>query len=252
MHIWGLFDDGNNCYRQAVDEYNMNMGGQHTITSIGIGDACINQDLAVNMLHKPNALWAQLDKLDRPDVILASPPCESWSVASAMKGGNACWKQEKDMTINLFGEYEQGSKFTIRNHIDYENYQFKYDKSFLTRINGEMCIYNTLKIIERYKPKVFVIENPAYGRIWEYIASVIGFDIPYENLTYYNNYDYPVKKPTKFGSNIDLKLLKDEMKNQIKFNKLNIKGINRYNMRSHIPLELVKDILKRCEQYIER
>lgn len=27
MHIWGLFDDGNGCYRQAVDEYNMNMGG---------------------------------------------------------------------------------------------------------------------------------------------------------------------------------------------------------------------------------
>ena len=42
MHIWGLFDDGNGCYRQAVDEYNMNTGEQHTITSIGIGDACIN------------------------------------------------------------------------------------------------------------------------------------------------------------------------------------------------------------------
>nr|DAJ80439.1 MAG TPA: hypothetical protein [Caudoviricetes sp.] len=27
MHIWGLFDDGNGCYRQAVDEYNMNTEG---------------------------------------------------------------------------------------------------------------------------------------------------------------------------------------------------------------------------------
>lgn len=27
MHIWGLFDDGNGCYRQAVDEYNMKTGG---------------------------------------------------------------------------------------------------------------------------------------------------------------------------------------------------------------------------------
>lgn len=27
MNIWGLFDDGNGCYRQAVDEYNVNMGG---------------------------------------------------------------------------------------------------------------------------------------------------------------------------------------------------------------------------------
>lgn len=27
MNIWGLFDDGNGCYRQALDEYNVNMGG---------------------------------------------------------------------------------------------------------------------------------------------------------------------------------------------------------------------------------
>lgn len=27
MHIWGLFDDGNGCYKQAVDELNMNEGG---------------------------------------------------------------------------------------------------------------------------------------------------------------------------------------------------------------------------------
>lgn len=252
MNIWGLFDDGNGCYRQAVDEYNVNVGGQHTITSIGIGEACIKQDLSINMLHNPNVLWGKLDKLERPDVILASPPCESWSVASAMKDGNACWKQEKDMIVNIFGEYEQGSRFTIRNYIDYENYQFKYDKSFLTRINGEMCIYNTLKIIERYRPKIYIIENPAYGRIWGYIKEVIGFNIPYENLTYYNNYDYPIKKPTKFGSNIDLKLLKDDIKNTIKFNKLNITGVNRYNTRSNIPLSLIKDILTRCDHYITR
>lgn len=27
MNIWGLFDDGNGCYSQALDEYNVNMGG---------------------------------------------------------------------------------------------------------------------------------------------------------------------------------------------------------------------------------
>lgn len=250
MKIWGLFDDGNGSYSNAVAEYNKNRGGQHQIISIGINNADVNQDIAVNTLHKPNALWEQLDKLDRPDVILASPPCESWSVASAMKGGNACWKQEKDMTINLFGEYEQGSKFTIRNHIDYENYQFKYDKSFLTRINGEMCIYNTLKIIEQYQPKVFVIENPAYGRIWEYIANVIGFNIPYENLTFYNNYGYPLKKATKFGSNINLRLLKESVPANIQMKDLK-SGSNRYNLRSNIPLTLIQDILAKCEKHID-
>ena len=230
------------------------MGGQHHITSIGIdrenkNSDFINQDLAINTLFDDKALFEKLDMLDRPDVVLASPPCESWSLASAMKDGNACWKQEKDMTINLFGEYEQGSKFTIRNQADYENYQFKYDKSFLTRINGEMCIYNTLKIIDRYQPKVFVIENPAYGRIWEYIENVIGFDIPYENLTFYNNYGYPVQKATKFGSNIDLKLLNQKKKGKISLTHYNT-GSNRYNSRSNIPLNLVKAIIKECEAYI--
>ena len=27
MNIWGLFDDGNGCYKQAVDEFNMNKEG---------------------------------------------------------------------------------------------------------------------------------------------------------------------------------------------------------------------------------
>ena len=108
-----------------------------------------------------------------------------------------------------------------------------------------------MKIIERYQPRVFVIENPAYGRIWEYIANVIGFDIPYENLTYYNCYDYPIKKPTKFGSNIDLKLLCDNSKPGVEWCTYKWLGKNRYNERSHIPLDLVKDILKRCEQYVE-
>nr|DAX21117.1 MAG TPA: hypothetical protein [Caudoviricetes sp.] len=30
MNIWGLFDDGNGCYRQALDEYNVNVGGGNT------------------------------------------------------------------------------------------------------------------------------------------------------------------------------------------------------------------------------
>lgn len=27
MNIWGLFDDGNGCYKHAIDEFNMNEGG---------------------------------------------------------------------------------------------------------------------------------------------------------------------------------------------------------------------------------
>lgn len=78
----------------------------------------------------------------------------------------------------------------------------------MTRINGELCAFNTIEIIKRYQPNVYIIENPAHGHLWEYIEKILGFEIPYENLTYYNNYDYPIKKPTKFKSNIDLDLKK--------------------------------------------
>lgn len=253
MNIWGLFDSGNGCYQKAVNAYNsQNMGGYHNIISIGIdreykNDHFVNQDLSVNSLYNPTALFHKLDQLDKPDLILASPPCESWSVASAMKDGNACWKKETDMVVSLFDDgYKEASKFTIRNHKDYDNYQFKYDRSFLTRINGEMCCYNTIQIIKRYKPRIFVIENPAFGRIWEYIERVIGFNLPYQNLTYYSAYGYDLQKQTRFSSNVDLKLLTDRVNGKIK-----LKNTHRYNTRSDIPQELIFDILRRCESILE-
>ena len=175
----------------------------------------------------------------RQDIQLASPPCESWSVASAMRGGNACWKQEDGDA--LFEPQIPLSRFTVRDFKDYEGYQFKPVKSFLNRVNGELCIFNTIQIIKKYEPQFYIIENPAHGRIWEYIERIIGFDIPYENLTYYNNYDYPVSKPTKFKSNLDLRLSKIVIPNEIDFNKTGWS----YNERSNIPGKLVDEIFEK-------
>lgn len=156
-----------------------------------------------------------------------------------MADGNACWKQEKG--DSLFDPQEPLSRFTVRYHKDYDKYQFKPDKSLMTRVNGEMCAFNTIEIIKRYNPKYYVIENPAHGRLWEYIDKILGFEIPFDNLTYYNNYDYPIKKPTKFKSNIDLKLKKELIENEVEFRKLDRKG-GAYNQRSNIPGRLVEDI----------
>ena len=86
-----------------------------------------------------NTLFDKLDKLPKPDLIIASPPCESWSNASAMCEGNACWKQE-DLSDSLFAPQREPSMFTIRNASDYEkayiNYQ--YDRQFMKRVNGEL------------------------------------------------------------------------------------------------------------------
>lgn len=232
--VWSLFDSGNGSYSKVASTFDFIENFSIGIDRENKNDHFINLDLSdISRLwgKKQDNLFNKLDELPKPDIILASPPCESWSNASAMNNGNACWKQEKE---NL-------SKFTIRNYDDYKKYQFKPERQILTRLNGEMTIINTIEIIKRYKPRVYVIENPAYGRIWRYIEEILGFNITHENLTYYNNYNYPIKKPTKFGSNINLDLKKNKVSNEKKFNELGWS----YNQRSNIPDSLVKDIFKK-------
>lgn len=238
---WALFDSGNGCYFKAASNF-----ANIDIYSIGLdienkNNHFINLNLADYRyyLFGDKTLYKTLDKLPKPDFIIASPPCESWSVASAMDGGNACWKQEQG--DSLFEPQTPLSRFTIRDYKDYEKYQFKPEKSLVTRINGELCVFNLIQIIKKYKPTYFIIENPASSKIWDYIEKILGFDIPYENLTYYNNYDdYPVKKPTKFKSNLRLDLRCENIPNKIEFRKM-----AGYNNRSNIPKSLVDEIFKK-------
>ena len=239
MIVWGLFDSGNGSYAKVANEIE-----DIEIYSIGLditnrNNHFINLNLAdYSYLFGNSKLFDNLDKLPSPDLIIASPPCESWSVASAMRGGNASWKQEQGDA--LFEPQEPLSRFTIRGVKDYKKYQFKYERSFINRINGELCTYNTMKIIDRYNPEIYIIENPASSRMWEYIENILEFDIPYDNLTYYSNYDYPLMKPTKFKSNIDLKLDDTRTLGEVAFKNFS----KDYNERSNIPKKLVENIFE--------
>lgn len=240
MIIWALFDSGNGCYAQSAKKFE-----DIEIYSIGLDiekrhDHFISLNLAdYSHLFGDDRLFKTLDTLPTPDLIIASPPCESWSVASAMKDGNASWKQEKG--DGLFDSQTPLSRFTIRDYKDYERYQYKPEKSLLNRINGELCTFNTIQIIKRFDPPIYIIENPAGSKMWEYIERVLGFEIPYDNLTYYNNYGYPAKKATKFKSNVNLNLKKIAVPNELGVKRLDRKG-GAYNARSNIPLDLIKDI----------
>lgn len=237
---WALFDSGNGSYEKGAKKFE-----EIEIYPIGIdieqkNNHFINLNLAdYSYLFGDNKLWATLDSLPKPDVIIASPPCESWSVASAMANGNACWKQEQG--DSLFSPQIPLSRFTVRDYKDYEDYQFKPEKSFINRINGELCAFNLIQIIKRYQPKYYIIENPAASRIWDYFDRVLGFNIPYDNKTFYNNYDYPLKKPTKFKSNLNLNLKQESTQGEIEWNNYSKK----YNERSNIPTKLVEAIFER-------
>lgn len=244
---WGLFDSGNGSYAKVAKEMKIEF------YSIGLdimnkNDHFINLDLAdYSYLFGNNKMISRLEELPQPDFIIASPPCESWSIASAMQGGNASWKQEQG--DSLFEPQIPLSRFTIRSYKDYEpsKVQFKYDRSFINRINGELTIYNTIKIIRYFNPKYYVIENPATSRIWEYLEDIIGFDISYDNLTYYSNYDYPLMKPTRFKSNLNLHLNNQRTKGAVAFEHFS----RDYNERSNIPGKLIREIFTRIENNLE-
>lgn len=237
--VWALFDSGNGSYGKAAKKFK-----EIEIYSIGLdienkNSHFINLNLAdYSYLFGNNQLFDTLDQLPKPDLIIASPPCESWSIASAMKDGNASWKQEKG--DGLFSPQVPLSRFTIRNYSDYDNYQFKPEKSLINRINGELCTVNLIKIIKRYKPEMYIIENPATSRMWEYIEKILGLKIPFDNLTYYSNYDYPLKKPTRFKSNINLNLDTTNTPGLMAFGDFS----KSYNERSNIPEKLIDDIFK--------
>ena len=213
-------------------------------------------DLAdYSQLFGDNKLFDELDKLPKPDVIFASPPCESWSNASAIKGGNICWQTETIYT--LFGSYEMTSPFTLRDRGSFDKkfndatmFKPNWWKTIYNRNNGELCAFNTIRIIERYEPEIWVIENPQSSKLWKYYKQIHSFD-GIHNVAHYHYYDeeFP-KKPTTFLSNVFLNL-KTAQKKRPKV-VIGIKGsqgrkiIRAYNERSNIPLPLIKVILEKC------
>ncbi len=73
------------------------------------------------------------------------------------------------------------------------------------------------------------------------IEDVMGFKLPYLNITRYNNYDYPLQKPTKFASNINLDLKNEIIKQEIEWGHFS----KSYNERSNIPQKLVIEIFSK-------
>ena len=264
LTVWALFDSGNGCYKQTVDTY---FRHEMTVYSIGLdvenkNDHFINLNLAdYSVLFGTSRLFTELDKLPPPDIILASPPCESWSNANSMKDGNVCWYTERIYT--LFGEFPAANDFTIRTKLQLDErnesagaYKTRWWKSVYNRINGELCAFNIIRIIERYRPKIWVIENPQTSRIWRYYEQIQDF-WGHKNVAHYNAYQkgFP-KKPTIFYSNIRIPLQTTNEQADVliggrKNKEDKRKIIHGYNERSNIPLSLIKDILNRCKDQLQ-
>ncbi|GDZ83061.1 DNA methyltransferase [Leuconostoc citreum] len=241
--VWSLFDSGNSSYKQAIDKYFDNEVENYSIgiDKLNKNSNFINLDLSdYKEIFGNNKLFNILDELPKPDIILASPPCESFSVASAMKGGNKFYVwNDGNMTPS-----------TANRILSKNDTPFKSDvsKATFTRINGELCAFNSIRIINRYQPETWVIENPQSSKIWYYLEHNYNF-VGIRNVAHYVAYDkeFP-KKPTTFMSNKFLSLAKMPVGAKadivIGSRGQGRKQIRDYNVRSNIPLSLIKDILE--------
>ena len=79
-----------------------------------------------------------LKSLPKPDIIVASPPCESWSHLTSINNGNIHWKR---YASKLFPE----NKVFQLQDVDVSTGFVKNSgiKTFYTRVNGELCHQNT-------------------------------------------------------------------------------------------------------------
>ena len=236
--VWALFDDGYSCWGNAcnkLDNVICYCIGNGDFKHLGDKNIKVPLDLS---LTNPN-LIKELSKLPKPDVILASPPCESWSIADC--GGR--------MIKDIGTEY-----LLVRNKDYYDSYNdtsYKNKKrDFLQKetsfINGINTVGATIKIIEYFIKKdiidtqFWVIENPTTSMIWQYIDLHHCFGGIY-NKTYYSTFDRHFSlKPTTFLSNINLHLKQDKKSgNKEHINK------NSYDVRSKIPKKLCLDIINK-------
>lgn len=174
--------------------------------------------------------------LPKPDIILASPPCESWSGA--------------DCDGKMFRKIDENNNWIVMNKKHYDKYNMDchpvkkryFVQKETGRIIGEATIGATIHIIQTFKPKVWVIENPQTSKIWDFQENHWNF-VGNKNITYYSSYDNSYSlKPTIFKSNLIFRLKNKRTKG----NKDHMaKGS--YSKRSSIPSELIKDLIEQIE-----
>jgi site-specific DNA-cytosine methylase len=238
--VWALYDDAESSYKNAIEKYFPNKFDVHCF---GINDLKFKNYHRVDLSLLNFKLFQELSKFPKPDIILASPPCESWSGADC--GGR------------MFRAIDEKGNWKVMNKKYYESYlktchpvkRRYFLQKEINRILGEATIGATISIItnKATEPKVWVIENPQTSRTWDFQKYHWDFEQKtHSNLAYYSTYDSSFStKPTIFKSNIILDLKRE----RIPGNKDHMaKGC--YSKRSSIPKLLVVEIINQIISWI--
>lgn len=225
--IWALYDDGYGSWNKL---------NKDNIISIGINDNNWNNYKKIDISLNNHNLIKDLKKLPKPYTIIASPPCESWSIADNQQ---RLYRKSDKNNITLFNKND----INRNNEMMHKCRKRDYYKQWRTWLLGASTALALNQIIEYFKPEVWIIENPQSSKIWEFLDN-FGTVKGIRNVAHYNVYDYNfTKKPTCFLSNINLELKKGKVKSCKKWSE-----ISGYTLRAAIPNGLIKDILTKIER----
>lgn len=218
--IWDLFGGGQNSVYNTLKEFNLL--DEYDIYTFDIVTPQHSKQRVLNLSSDIRRVLSDLSPFPKPDIILASPLCQSFSMILAMKnGGNCCWEPTADgLKIRSKESFEKNKNAFTRNMI--------YERQLEKAILGKKCIDNTIKIIEIFKPKYYYIENPRKSLMWKYIEQEHKefWTNSFTNITNYNNYGFISKKPTIFLSNVLMNLNTENKSNYVYYTKDGIKYID--------------------------
>ncbi len=227
--IWSLFDSET----AITQELNCN---EYTVYSIGLPSSSAITDNFISMDLSRRSCLKKLEKLPKPDIIFASPPCETWVTVNI---GNVRFYERNYNEHNLYWQ----------RNFKPNNYAIKHKE---LRLLGQRTAYFTFKIIEKFNPELWIIENGSSSLIFKYLNKYHNLQ-GNQNKTFYSSYDDVNfgRKPTTMYSNMKFELRKNfkkgskiivsEAKNK---RDPNMKYLSDYSERSAVPIELYKHILE--------
>lgn len=220
--IWSLFDSET----AMTQELNSD---KYKVYSIGLpSDSSITHNFIKINLSKKSCI-KKLEKLPKPNIIFASPPCETWVRVNI---GNVIHYDRNHNEYNLYWQ----------KNFKPNNYAVKHRE---LRLNGQRTAYWAAKIIKHFNPEFWCIENGASSLIFRYLYKYHNLK-GYRNRTEYSSYDisFPLK-PTIIYSNYLMVLANKGIKTELTISRKGkrYKSLTNYCDRSRVPIELYKHLL---------
>lgn len=215
--IWDLFGGGCNSVARCIhnnklddifEVYTFDVVETHRLSFRGQLSYPFHHYYNVDLSQDNIIEYFKQNHFPRPDIIISSTLCQSFSNVLSMTGGGTCfWKQKircdknsplVERTIKEFNKLKSG--FTKR---------LNPKKQLFIKRLGQKCADNSVKIIREFNPKAWYIENPSSSLLFQYLRVNLKLK-GYLNVACFGAYGFPQNKSGGFYSNIKIELKKDK------------------------------------------